>query len=133
MNGNAPKPCSAPITDSPWFWLYLFATAGLAALMLMEPRIASRQSQIERNMQGRTRAARVRAGETPSTPLSDPARPVLTLKPLHALLAALLVVAWAGLFARRRARCHSAEPPAARVGPPSHAIPERDAFPDRTC
>ena len=41
------------MTDSPWFWAYVFATAGLAALLLAWPKYHERQQQIERHYRGR--------------------------------------------------------------------------------
>ena len=90
------------IIDSPWYWLYLFATAGLVALMLMGPRYSARQAQIEQKYQGRQLAAlhahgvrHLDADSVPSSPGDDTA---VKLWPLYLVLGGLLAVAWARLW-----------------------------------
>jgi hypothetical protein len=81
-------------TDSPWFWAYVFATSGLIALALIGPKFARRQAQIEREFQGRQRAAQTINGQEPSGPLSTAERTMLTLQPLFVGLAAITTIAW---------------------------------------
>jgi len=83
-----------PVTDSPWFWVYLFATAALIALVLMGPKYAARQAQIEREFQGRQRAAQSAAGQEPSGAVSTAEKTLITLQPLFLALAAITVIAW---------------------------------------
>ena len=85
---------SRPISDSPWFWAYLFTTTALVALALIGPKFAARQSQIEREYQGRQRAAQNQGGQTPSGELSSAERTLITLRPLFLGLAAVTTVAW---------------------------------------
>ena len=87
-----------PITDSAWYWLYLFCTAGLVALMLMGPKFTPRQAQIERKYQGRQRAVQQVSGQNPNTPLSSARDTSITLWPLYATLGVLLVLAWLNLL-----------------------------------
>jgi hypothetical protein len=82
------------ITDSPWFWVYLFATAALIALALMGPKYAARQAQIEREFQGRQRAAQSASGQEPTVALSSAEKTLITLRPLFLAMAAITVVAW---------------------------------------
>jgi hypothetical protein len=82
------------ITDSPWFWAYLFCTAGLVALALIGPKYGPRQAQIEREFQGRHRAAQNQAGQEPSIALTDAERPLVGLRPLFLVLAAIMSIAW---------------------------------------
>lgn len=94
-SADAPSSSSSgPATiDSPWFWVMLFSIAGLLALVVMQPRFAGRQQQIERKSQVRQEAARLVAGEKPrEVTLSEGTR--ITLQPLLLLLAAVLVVSW---------------------------------------
>ena len=51
MNAESSRP--VPLTDSPWFWLLLFATAALAALSVIGPKHLWRQARIERMQHGR--------------------------------------------------------------------------------
>ena len=83
-----------PITDSPWFWAYLFGTAALIALALAGPKFGPRQAQIEREFQGRQRAAQNLNGQAPSVELSSASRTVINLRPLFLALAAITVIAW---------------------------------------
>jgi hypothetical protein len=83
-----------PITDSPWFWAYLFATAALIALALIGPKFAARQAQIEREFQGRQRASQQAQGEEPSGELSTRERTLITLQPLFWGLAIVTIGAW---------------------------------------
>jgi len=82
------------ITDSPWFWAYLFATAALIALALIGPKFAARQAQIEREFQGRQRATQQAQGHEPSGELSNAEKTLITLRPLFLGLAAVTAAAW---------------------------------------
>ena len=97
---------SRPITDSPWFWAYLFATAALIALALIGPKFAARQAQIEREFQGRQRAAQNMRGQEPTGPLSTAERTLITLRPLFLGLAAITTIAWI-VFYRNRMVTHT--------------------------
>ena len=90
-----------PLTESPWYWVYLFCTAGLVALILAGPKFAARQSQIERKAQGRQRAAQNIAGKVPVTPLSDEEHTQIGLRPLYYVLGGVLLVAWIQLIWRQ--------------------------------
>src|SRR5687767_13518965 len=83
-----------PITDSPWFWTYLFSTAALIALALAGGKYGPRQAQIEREFQGRQRAAQNLNGQEPNVGLSTAERTLITLQPLFFALAAVTIVAW---------------------------------------
>jgi len=91
-----------PITDSPWFWAYLFCTAALIALALIGPKYARRQAHIEREFQGRQRAAENLSGREPSVGLSSTGQTLITLQPLFLALAAITTVAWI-VFSRKHA------------------------------
>lgn len=91
-----------PISDSPWFWAYLFGTAALIALALAGPKFGPRQAQIEREYQGRTRAAQNLNGVEPNLEMSSAERTLITLRPLFLGLAALTSVAWIVFWWTRR-------------------------------
>jgi hypothetical protein len=42
------RPALPRLTDSPWFWVYLFSTGAFAALMLMQTKYQNRQEHLER-------------------------------------------------------------------------------------
>jgi hypothetical protein len=89
------------MTDSPWFWAYLFTTAALIALALIGPKFAARQAQIEREFQGRQRAAQSVHGQEPSGELSTAERTLISLRPLFFGLAAITTIAWIVFYRTR--------------------------------
>lgn len=100
-----------PLTDSPWFWIYLFATFGLVALFAMGPKYAERQSQLDRQLQGRQFAASREPGEAARDPYSIPEDKLHDLRWLGYPLAVALAVAWGRLWWQRvRSRREPPEP-----------------------
>ena len=95
-------PAARPLTDSPWFWVYLFGTAALIALALMGPKFGPRQAQIEREYQGRTRAAQNLNGVEPDLAMSSAERTLITLQPLFFALAGITSLAWIIFWWTRR-------------------------------
>jgi len=99
-----------PLTDSAWFWMFLFCAAGLVALFAIGPRYGRRQSQLERQHQSREAIARRAAGEQGDLEqiYSTPDQTVIGLWALRFALAAIALVAAVAL--RRQRTCPS--PPA---------------------
>lgn len=95
---------SRPITDSPWFWAYLFGTAALIALALAGSKYGPRQAQIEREFQGRQRAAQNVQGQEPDVSLSTAERTLVSLRPLFLALAAITAIAWIAFWRQHRRR-----------------------------
>jgi flagellar biosynthesis/type III secretory pathway M-ring protein FliF/YscJ len=120
MTASSRRP---PLSDSPWFWVYLFTTFALIVLMFMLPRVRDRQAQIERKAQGRQRAVEQAAGGTPQTPLSTPEKTVIPFAPLFAILGAVWVLAWIMLRKRFRSRPTEAESELARGASPDAKRP----------
>lgn len=94
-----------PITDSPWFWVMLFALMALGAIVAIGGKYGRRQAGIERQFQARQRfveqqvagnnpaaASRTTAQEDRSPP-RDYSQPGETLVPLWPLAAVLVSVA----------------------------------------
>ena len=81
------------LTDSPWFWAFLFALVSLAGIGLIAPKFDVRQRQIEGRFLGRQQAAEERARRVAGLPPIDlavaPGRivPLWTLATLAALAA----------------------------------------------
>ncbi len=98
------------LTDSPWFWAYLFGTAALIALFMASAKFGPRQSQIEREYQARTRAAQKLNGQEPSLELSTPQRTLVTLQPLWYVLAAVTILGWLLFWRSQRAANTSPDP-----------------------
>jgi hypothetical protein len=94
--------------DSPWFWAYWFGVFALVALFLATPKFRERQAHIEREYQGRTRAAQNVQGQEPDVELSTPGRTEITLWPLYVGLAAITAVSWVVYFRTRQSTKASA-------------------------
>lgn len=105
------SPQQEPITDSPWFWLYLFATVALILLIVFQGKLSIRQANIERQHQARQLANQ--SGEisieTPVT-VSSPGNTVIGLNYLIAVLGVLVVIGWVRLW-YVRFRCLGNEAP----------------------
>ena len=106
---NAPGSGYARMTDSPWFWIYLFSTAGLALLIVFGPKLYSRQAQIEREFQARQRAGQVvgSSGTGPTQSLSTAQNTIISFRPILIMLGILVATGWVGFYVghlrRRRA------------------------------
>ena len=103
---NTGMPASPPrntITESPWYWVYLFATAGLIALLLAGPKYAVRQTRLENNREARIRAAQLAAGQdVEQVEATEQQSPSIPLWPLYVVLGGALAAAWFNLWWRRR-------------------------------
>ena len=93
---------NSAVTESAWFWGYLFGMFALVALSIAGPKFAARQAQLEQQFQGRERALQIRSGEEPSIELSTPENTIITLWPLYAGLSAATVIAWVVFWRTRR-------------------------------
>jgi hypothetical protein len=91
------------VTDSPWFWAFLFSTVALIALAVIAPKFAQRQAHIEREFQGRQRAAENLNNREPSVGLSRAGQTLITLQPLFFVLAGITMAAWIVFWRKHRA------------------------------
>jgi len=82
----------------------LFGAAALVALTLIGPKYSRRQAHIEREFQGRQRAAQVKSGQEPTIELSSAEKTLITLRPLLISLAAITMLAWFVFWRTRVAR-----------------------------
>ena len=99
-----PKPSSAHSaspTDSPWLWLAIFLVGGIVALFLTAPKYSWRQPQIERAYQARERSGVTISAHDGPAPLSQPGNPMLTLRPLVAMLLIALAICTLAFWANR--------------------------------
>lgn len=92
---------AGPLTDSPWFWAYLFATAALVALFLAGPKYRVRQPQLERQFSARQSGGQAVAGAQGPVAPSTSEQMIISLYPLYVVLALVLTVAWSGLWYHR--------------------------------
>jgi hypothetical protein len=97
------------VTDSPWFWVTLFCLAGLAVLLVARGQVDQRQTRIERQTQGRQRAAEMAATGETQTEMSTPGNTVVTIEPLIVLLVLGALVAGGMFWHDRRGGQHAAE------------------------
>lgn len=106
---SAATPPRPAMTDSPWFWAYLFGTAALIALFFAGNKFGPRQAQIEREFQARTRATQVLNGQEPTLKLSTPENTLVTLQPLWFVIAVITIAGWF-LFWRSHRKAAAAPP-----------------------
>jgi hypothetical protein len=87
-----------PITDNPWFWLYLFGTAGLVGVMLLNTKFDARQAGFDANFTRRQELLEQRATGTlatdrePNVQESEPR--YVTFIVLYAVVALGTAAAW---------------------------------------
>ena len=101
---------SSSATDSPWFWLYLFATAALIGIILIKPKFETRQSNIESKAIARISTLEAQNAESdldkeaPPKPDSAPrsSSRTTTVNGLIALFSILLCVGWIVFWLQNR-------------------------------
>jgi hypothetical protein len=105
----------AKLTDSPWFWIELFALVAMIGVIVISPKFLLRQGQLERRLEGRQHALE-RDGETlpeatQAAPLEERRNRVRT-SPLLILLALVVIVAHVALLRQRfSVRQRTSDPP----------------------
>lgn len=63
---DSQKPPAPPITDSPWFWTFLFSAAGLVCVLVIMPQYAKRQRRLEMQYMAREEILRRQAEGEPA-------------------------------------------------------------------
>jgi hypothetical protein len=101
---DEPETDRSPLTDSPWFWAYLFGSAALVALFLAGPRYLDRQPQLENRFLARQAGGQAVMGADGPIEPSSRERMIISLRPLYVLLGLLLTGAWGGLWYQRLRR-----------------------------
>lgn len=99
-----------PVTDSPWYWVGLFALAALVGMIAIGPKFYRRQEVLQQKSQAREQVWRDRVeGATPpdASPVDDATDQAwaarLRLWPLMAAALVVTCVAWGKLWSQRRA------------------------------
>jgi len=90
-----------PLTDSPWFWLYVFATAGVLSLVLIGPKFGARQSQLDRQFEGRRHITQLPADVPGQRPYSSAVVREQSLRPLYVILTVAVLGGWLLLWWQR--------------------------------
>lgn len=93
---------AAPLTDSPWFWVMLFALCGLLATAAISGKYGRRQSGIERKYQTRERLGDSTPTAEPRRQFSERENTLIPLWPLTIVLAAAAATSAWMLFRSRR-------------------------------
>lgn len=110
MSDTAPS--AARLVDSPWLWLALFAAMALLAIVVMGPKYARREADLEQKAAARQAAATrqretgtpERADDAPSRSPPPSGKLQVGLVTLGSVVAAVLLVSLAGLARQARAR-----------------------------
>lgn len=114
---------SRSLADSPWLWGYLFGVAALIALLLIAPKYARRQEQLERQFEGRQRVWEQKLGHGPPRQPAVPPPPseglIITLRPLFVVVGGLTIAAWLAFWLSRRS---AGAPPV-----PGQTVPSAEA------
>lgn len=109
---DAPPPTTVrSISESPWYWAYLFCTGGLVALVMIGPKYSQRQADIEQNGQKRQWAAQLAAGRAADDSPNSAGGLSITLGPLYLVLGAILAIAWLKLIRDHFRRRDAVTPP----------------------
>jgi hypothetical protein len=94
-------PRRSPLTDSPWFWVLVFAGMALAALLAIGPKYGGRQARLERQYQARERIA-ARSTDEPQHDYASADNTLIPLWPLALVLSVLVIFAVIMLIRGRR-------------------------------
>ena len=104
---QVPKPV---VTDSPWFWVYAFATTGLVLMVLAGPKWIARQARLDQRAEGirwsmsdsDKMGPETQEGDTVSDAMDAKNRWRQQFQILVSFIALTLLVAWVGFFVQRR-------------------------------
>ena len=95
------QPPQKKLTESAWFWVYLFSTAGLIGLVIMQGKFDTRQDLEEINFQARMHT--YTGGTDTSEAQQDPAESeqIVTLTPLYIVFGLIFAISWAMIWKQR--------------------------------
>lgn len=89
------------LTESAWFWVYLFSTAGLIGLVILQGKFDTRQDLEEINFRARMQTYE-EAGATHTTDQDNTqSEQLVTLTPLYILFGAIFAFSWAMIWKQR--------------------------------
>jgi hypothetical protein len=83
------------LTDSPWFWIYLFGVAALLAVFLLGQKADDVQAQRDGNFTRRQLSLERQAGHAAPVADTDETEPrYVDFKIFYALIGSITVIAW---------------------------------------
>jgi hypothetical protein len=97
----ANPPTRPKLTESIWFWGYLFSTAALIILFVMQSKISSRQFDEQRNFQARQQT--YENATRPANPINvtEKTANTITTTPLFIVMGVMFAVSWIMLCRQR--------------------------------
>jgi hypothetical protein len=103
------------LADSPWFWLCLFASAAVLALIAIGPKYRQREARLETQLRMRDHLARGEESIASSTDSAEPAVAteedlIRSTGPLIWILSGAVAVGWGLLFYSRRTSANRVSP-----------------------
>jgi len=97
----ANAPTREKLTESIWFWGYLFSTAALIILFVMQSKISSRQNDEQRNFQARQQTYENVTRPDNPTNVTQKTVHTVTTTPLFIVLGITFSVSWVMLCRQR--------------------------------
>jgi hypothetical protein len=97
-NAAAEAPTRPKLTDSIWFWGYLFSTAALIILFVMQSKISSRQNNEQRNFQARQQTYENASRPDNPTNVTQKTTHTVTTTPLFIVIGIAFSVSWIMLY-----------------------------------
>jgi hypothetical protein len=104
---------AGPITESPWFWVLLFANVAIIGGVLIAPKYNRRQATLERKFETRREVARQAVGgegESTAQPATDGPQ-IVPLTPLFVFLMTINLLAMFFHFRQRMRRYQTERQP----------------------
>jgi len=101
VNPTTKIPTRPKLTESIWFWGYLFSTAALITLFVMQSKISSRQNNEQRNFQARQQTYENATHPDNPTNVTQKTAHTVTTTPLFVILGIAFSVSWIMLCRQR--------------------------------
>ena len=94
------QPERKKLTESIWFWIYLFSTAGLISLVILQGKFDTRQDLEEINFRARMQTYEGSTATSLAAKTSSNEQ-IVTLTPLYILFGLIFAVSWIVLWKQR--------------------------------
>ena len=96
-------PQQKKLTESIWFWCYLFSTAGLISLVILQGKFDTRQDLEETNFRARMQTYKSTENQDTDTMVEAdaPSEQLVTLTPLYILFGLTFSISWIVIWKQR--------------------------------